>query len=96
MLIRIVRMTFAAGEIPAFRALFEQTKNQIRQQPGCLHLELWQDADQSRIFCTHSHWQNQAALDMYRRSELFGQVWSATKKLFAAPALVFSSLIICD
>ena len=96
MLIRIVRLTFTSSEIPAFRALFEQTKHQIQQQPGCLHLELWQDADQPHIFCTRSHWHDQAALDAYRRSELFGQVWPATKKLFAAPPLAFSSLIVDD
>ncbi len=94
MLIRIVRLTFAPAQVPAFLALFDETKAQIRAQPGCLRLELWQDADEPQVFCTHSHWENQAALDAYRRSALFGQVWPATKKLFAAPPLAFSSHII--
>ncbi|WP_375418198.1 putative quinol monooxygenase [uncultured Hymenobacter sp.] len=93
MLIRLVRMTFDPAQVPAFQALFAQTQDLIRQQPGCRLLELWQDADQPHIFCTHSHWDDQAALDAYRRSALFGRVWPATKRLFAAPPLAFSSRI---
>ena len=96
MLIRVVRLTFNPAQVPAFLALFAATKGRIQAQPGCRHLELWQDADQPHIFCTHSHWDSPAALDAYRRSALFGQVWPATKKLFAAPPLAFSSLILTD
>ncbi|MBF9140200.1 putative quinol monooxygenase [Hymenobacter properus] len=91
MLIRIVRMTFAPEHVPAFLALFHATKRRIRQQPGCRHLELWQDAENPNIYCTHSRWDDEAALNGYRKSSLFGEVWPATKKLFAAPAVAFSS-----
>ena len=90
MLIRIVRMHFDPARVPDFLALFAETQDQIRDQPGCQHLELWQDADQPEVFCTHSHWESQVALDAYRGSALFGQVWPATKKLFAAPPLALS------
>ena len=92
MLIRIVRMTFEPAQVPVFLSLFEATKHQIRQQPGCRFLELWQDADNPAIYCTHSHWDDATALDSYRRSALFGEVWPATKRLFAAPPVAFSSL----
>jgi quinol monooxygenase YgiN len=91
MLIRIVRMTFAPEHVPAFLALFHATKHRIRQQAGCRHLELWQDAESPNIYCTHSHWDDEAALSGYRKSTLFGEVWPATKKLFAAPPVAFSS-----
>ena len=94
MLIRVVRMTFTPAQVPAFLALFAATKDQIRAQPGCLRLELWQDADQPHIYCTHSHWGSPAALDAYRHSALFGRVWPATKRLFAAPPLAFSSQMV--
>lgn len=87
---RIVRMTFETSRIPEFLALFAASENRIRQQPGCQHLELWQDADQPHVYCTYSHWATPAALEAYRKSELFGQVWPATKRLFAAPPLAFS------
>ena len=90
MIIRIVRMTFLPTEVPAFLAVFHQSKQRIRQQPGCRYLELWQDADNAAVYCTYSHWNDAAALDAYRRSTLFGEVWPATKRLFAAPPVAFS------
>ncbi|QNH61230.1 putative quinol monooxygenase [Hymenobacter sediminicola] len=90
MLIRIVRMTFAPENVGAFLQLFHDSEDQIRKMPGCRFLELWQDADQPHIYCTHSHWESVEALNTYRRSALFGQVWPATKRLFAAPPLAFS------
>lgn len=90
MLIRIVRMTFIPERVAEFLQLFRESEDSIRQMPGCLFLELWQDADQPHVYCTHSHWASAQALQVYRRSELFGRVWPATKALFAAPALAFS------
>jgi quinol monooxygenase YgiN len=90
MLIRIVRMTFLPERTEEFLDLFHRSEALIRQQPGCRHLELWQDADDPRVFCTYSHWESAQALNAYRRSALFGQVWPATKALFAAPAQAFS------
>ncbi|HEX8330134.1 MAG TPA: antibiotic biosynthesis monooxygenase [Hymenobacter sp.] len=90
MLIRVVRMSFRPAEVPAFLELFHATKNRIRQQPGCQHLELWQDADLPDTYCTYSHWADVAALNAYRKSALFGEVWPATKRLFAAPPVAFS------
>lgn len=90
MLIRIVRMTFEPARVPEFLALFRASEQHIRQMPGCRHLELWQDADQPHVYCTHSHWDSADALNAYRRSPLFGQIWPATKQLFAAPPQAFS------
>ncbi|GAB3841646.1 putative quinol monooxygenase [Hymenobacter jeollabukensis] len=90
MLIRIVRMTFRPEAVAEFLDVFRASEDRIRQQPGCRHMELWQDAEQPHVFCTHSHWDSAADLDAYRRSALFGEVWPATKKLFAAPPLAFS------
>jgi heme-degrading monooxygenase HmoA len=53
-------------------------------------MELWQDAEAPNVFCTHSHWDSANDLDAYRSSVLFGEVWPATKKLFAAPPIAFS------
>ncbi|UOQ67487.1 putative quinol monooxygenase [Hymenobacter volaticus] len=90
MLIRIVRMTFAPEQVPAFLEIFRSSQDQIRLMPGCHFLELWQDAEHAHIYCTHSHWESEEALNNYRRSELFGKVWPATKALFATPAQAFS------
>ncbi|WP_151087448.1 putative quinol monooxygenase [Hymenobacter baengnokdamensis] len=90
MLIRIVRLTLQPARTADFLALFRQSESHIRQQPGCRHLELWQDADEPHIYCTYSQWDDMAALNAYRRSGLFGQVWPATKRLLAEPAQAFS------
>lgn len=90
MLIRLVRLPLAPAHVSNFLQLFRQAEERIRQQPGCQHLELWQDADQPHTYCTYSHWDDAAALDAYRRSTLFGEVWPATKRLLAAPVQAFS------
>jgi len=91
-LIRIVRLPLRPEAVADFLTLFHQSAAQIRQQPGCQHLELWQDADQPHTYCTHSHWHDAAALNAYRRSTFFGEVWPATKRLLASPAQAFSVL----
>jgi quinol monooxygenase YgiN len=89
-LLRIVRLTLAPDHVADFLTLFRASESRIRQQPGCQHLELWQDTDHPHTYCTYSHWDDAAALDAYRKSALFGQVWPATKRLLAAPAQAFS------
>jgi quinol monooxygenase YgiN len=90
MLVRIVRLTLDPARVPEFLEIFAQSQAQIRQQPGCQHLELWQDANVPHIYCTYSHWDDAAALNAYRGSTLFGQVWPATKRLLTKPAEAFS------
>ncbi len=36
------------------------------------------------VLFTYSHWESEAALETYRHSELFAEVWAATKVLFNA------------
>lgn len=90
MLIRIVRLTLQPARVAEFLRIFQDSEDQIRAMPGCRFLELWQDADEPYVYCTHSHWDSADALNAYRRSALFGQVWPATKTLFAAPPVAFS------
>ena len=153
MIIRVVRVTFAPAHVPAFLALFRASWARIRQQPGCRHLELWQDADHPATYCTYlscthksdsvktgvsrsslsnskSHFsdliafgicyvlkpkivlsinwlqtcvytidctysrlESAAALDAYRRSALFGEVWPRYQAAVRGPA---SCLFIAD
>lgn len=93
MLLRVVRMTFEPARVADFLTIFRESEHLIRQQPGNRHLELWQDADAPHVYCTYSHWETAAHLEAYRKSALFGQVWPATKRLFAAPPVAFSSVL---
>lgn len=83
MIRRIVKMVFRPEETETFQDIFEQSAPFIRQQQGCLHLELWRDENDARIFFTYSHWESPQDLEAYRNSELFATTWAKTKQLFA-------------
>jgi quinol monooxygenase YgiN len=90
MLIRIVKMTFQEEKVADFLKLFEETKHRIRNFEGCSHLELLKDYNAGNIFSTYSYWKDEEALNKYRDSELFAEVWTNTKKLFADKPVAFS------
>lgn len=90
MIVRIVRMKFRPEALAAFQDIFDQSKADIRRFPGCSHLELHADAKDPHVRYTYSHWRSQSDLDAYRDSSLFGQVWPATKALFAERPQAFS------
>lgn len=83
MIVRIVKMTFEPSETEAFQELFQRNKEKIRGFEGCEFLELYRDKNNKNIFFTYSYWQNEDALEKYRVSPLFQEVWSETKKMFA-------------
>lgn len=86
MITRIVKMNFKASEIENFLTIFNQSKNEIRNMPGCNHLELWNSQTDATVFYTYSIWDSENDLNNYRNSELFQSVWPATKALFASKA----------
>ena len=90
MIIRIVRMHFAATNIPIFLEIFDQHKEVIRHFPGCHHLQLLKDARDPLCYTTLSHWDELESLDNYRNSELFSSVWNRVKPLFSKRTEAFS------
>ena len=90
MLIRIVRMTFKPEEVDNFLQLFEESKDRIRHFEGCHHLELLKDYSTENILTTYSHWESEEALNHYRYSDLFKEVWANTKSKFADKPIAFS------
>ena len=83
MIIRIVKMTFMPEKVETFLEVFHASKQFIRSMPGCNHLELLNDINSPNIFFTYSYWENETALENYRNSTLFNEVWSYTKTLFS-------------
>lgn len=97
MIKRIVKMTFRPdGVEPFVQEVFEQSKAQIRAFPGCRHMELLQHTDDPNVLFTFSIWDDQAALDRYRQSELFQGTWAKTKALFAEKAAAWSVVVLDD
>lgn len=90
MFIRIVKMEFQPEKIDAFLQNFELVKKKIRHFPGCQHLELYRDKNHASIFFTYSKWNEEAALENYRNSDLFNSVWSVTKPMFSKKAVAWS------
>lgn len=90
MLIRIVKMTFDPTKVGDFLAVFEESKSLIRAMEGCSHLELLQDYNLPNSFSTYSYWQDEQALNNYRNSKLFKNVWAKTKVLFSQKPIAFS------
>lgn len=87
-------MVFAPEALADFLDLFEESSPRIRAFPGCLHLELWQDARFPNIMTTFSHWTGDDALQTYRESELFKSTWARTKPWFAAAPVAHSQSVI--
>jgi quinol monooxygenase YgiN len=90
MLLRIVRMHFQPDQVEAFLQIFERSKLTIGSFPGCISVELLQDASDPAVYYTYSQWTNQNALENYRQSSFFRQTWAATKVLFSSKAQAFS------
>ena len=82
MFVRIVKMSFHPEHIETFLANFDKKKEYIRNSPGCRLLELYRDKYNRTIFFTYSYWDSEQDLENYRNSELFKDVWAATKILF--------------
>lgn len=82
MFIRIVKMSFHEEYIPMFLENFNSIKEKIRNAPGNRYLELYQDKSNPCIFFTYSFWETEEDLENYRKSALFDDVWTFTKKLF--------------
>jgi autoinducer 2-degrading protein len=86
MLIRIVKLTIQKEKIDIFLENFKSIKDTIKNFEGNELLELYQDKNNSQIFFTYSYWNNEDALNNYRKSAFFDEVWTFTKQLFDAKA----------
>ena len=82
MIKRIVKMVFRTDATDAFLHIFDKSCDKIRAIDGCHYLELVQDYNNPRIFFTISIWENESALEAYRKSDLFRGTWAATKALY--------------
>ena len=97
MIKRIVKLTFRDEAVePFLRDVFEGSKAKIRAFPGCRHMELLRHTEQRNVLFTLSYWDSEAALEAYRRSELFRTTWARTKALFAQPAEAWSAEVVDD
>ena len=82
MIIRIVKMSFKEDEIQNFLKIFELQKKHIASFEGCSHVSLLNDTNEKNVFFTYSYWEDEAALERYRNSDFFNNIWSEVKLKF--------------
>lgn len=90
MMKRIVKMKFREDGVETFIALFEKVKFRISGLNDCHSLELVQAFD-GQTFFTISIWENEAALNEYRNSEMFKETWTVVKTLLETKAEAWST-----
>lgn len=83
MITRIVRMTFKEENTKTFQELFEIVKDKILKFEGCNGVKLLRDINNPCIFFTYSKWDDENALNNYRKSAFFDDTWTKTKALFS-------------
>lgn len=76
-------MGFYKQNVEGFLQNFEDTKTNIRAFEGCEFLELYRDKNDPCIFFTYSYWESEAALENYKKSDLFNTIWGKVKPLFS-------------
>ena len=90
MITRIVKLTFQEDTIADFLAYFDTINTRVSRFDGCRGMRLLQDLQHPHVVFTYSYWEDEQALNNYRDSELFGQVWPTIKPWFGARAEAWS------
>mgnify|MGYP001593787821 FL=1 len=96
MLIRIVKLTFKEESLDFFFSEFNKNKSQIVNFPGCKGMKLLQDIKQKKIIMTYSQWDDEKALNDYRSSEVFSNLWNKIKIHFSDRTEAWSHAIYFD
>lgn len=89
----MVKMSFQPDKVNDFIKWFHLHKEKIKNFEGCIHLELWQDIEHTNVFYTYSIWKDEQAIEKYRESDTFKEVWQFTKQLFNDKPVAFSAKI---
>jgi len=89
-LLRIVRMEFTPEDALDFDAYFAAVRPAILEMEGCHQVICLAGTDRPGLRTTLSVWQSPDALERYRQSELFAQVWPKTKEKFVASPVAWS------
>lgn len=88
---RIVKMTFQEEYRATFENYFDSIKYKVGGQPGCSGVNLLKDVSNNGVYFTYSYWENEKALNAYRDTELFAEVWPKVKKWFSHKAEAWST-----
>lgn len=90
MIHRFVKLTFEEKYRQQFIEIFQEHRLKMLNQEICIQLDLLEDTKQNGLFFTHSIWQSEEALQAYRDSNYFNQIWSLVKPWFREKAEAWS------
>jgi len=90
MIIRIVKLEIHKDHINDFRSLTHRERQDILNFGGCTFLKIYQDIHNDCTFFSHSHWENEKSLNIYRHSDFFQGNWKQVKQWFTAPPQAWS------
>ncbi|MBR9860368.1 antibiotic biosynthesis monooxygenase [bacterium] len=90
MILRVVKMTFRPEEVEGFLEYLDTIKHKIESRPGLVNLRIYRDTNNKNVVFTLSTWLDSEHLNLYRKSELFAEVWPKTKALFSDKAEAWS------
>ncbi len=93
MITRIVKLTLKEEFSSDFQNIFVEKNKAIENRPGCMGVKLVKDIKTKGVFFTISQWENEEALNNYRYSELFQDIWPKVKVMFADKAEAWSTEI---
>jgi len=86
MITRLVKLSLKADKASEFEKLFYQTQALIEGFEGCHTTNLFKISGSASQYFTISYWNTEQDLENYRMSNLFKNVWSQVKPLFAENA----------
>jgi quinol monooxygenase YgiN len=84
--IRLVSLKCKPEDVDAFRLVLRESSLRVRQFPGCLSLQIVNDITDPASFFTLSTWRDEGALEAYRISPLFKEIWPRVKSFLREPA----------
>jgi len=96
MIKRIVKLKIRENSIEDFLKIIDMISTDIVSFPGCRSLQILKETDNKNVFFTISDWDDEIALNKYRKSEFFRSHWQEQKKLFSDKPEAWSTRVICD
>ncbi len=84
MIKRLVRLEFQEAFIQDFKFVYEKHLVYMKSLPSCQSLDFYNERGNPHIFFTISVWESEEALDNYRSSEYFRDIWGRIKPWFQA------------
>jgi quinol monooxygenase YgiN len=90
MLTRIVKLHFAPQHVDDFLQYFDTINQAVNTFPGCRGMKLLHDKNNPCIVFTYSIWESDAALEAYRTSPVFQEIWPKIKVWFDQKAEAWS------